>query len=593
MSRELNEIFSDEEEPDAPGELDDDERDPYGGGSRRADEFDDFIENDSSDDEDRRMGSGDELITRRRAGGRPVDSGNLGLKAGAMGDMDDIFGLAEYEDALVVEADTAEMEERTQDLQLKDVFEPSELQERLLTDEDNAIRWKDVPERFQLARAPFDGLAIGPEELYEEGSWITSTLLSSRRLDRHLEAPFTEAVRNVLRFFVVDDYEVPFVYHQRRDYLIHAVKIPRPPSYQDGDLQYDLQSEKLLFEKDLWAILELDLKFRAFLERRNAFKRLYQALLARLAIAEDPTVEERLGKSTMIDHIQDLLDYLHFHYHTQIRDLAASASAGPGPSHRRPGGRKTIFERIRQAKPYGLVKAFGINADQFAKNVDLGKKREFADDPVRLPHDLADDFTDYPDFPTGEQALAAAKMMLAEEIFTNPRMRHTLRLQWFTQSVIHINVTEKGVKDIDEYHQYYEFKYLRGQVLSAIARNPARYLKMLKAENDGLVEIVYELQDSGRLMRDLYDFIVSDNYSEVADAWNKERRDVVDAAMLKFSALFTKSLRDELRSACENEIANLVNQIYSKVGWPPFPSFLFLSFPFPAPLPRVLNLIPC
>jgi transcription elongation factor SPT6 len=179
---------------------------------------------------------------------------------------------------------------------------------------------------------------------------------------------------------------------------------------------------------------------------------------------------------------------------------------------------------------------------------------------------MADDFIDYPDFATGDQALSAAKKMLAEEIFTNPRMRYALRLRWFTQAVIHVNVTEKGVKQIDEHHQYYEFKYLKDQSLPAIAGNPARYLKMLKAESDGLVEIIYELQDSGRLIRDLYEFIVSDNYSEVADAWNRERREVIDMAMQKFESLFRKSLQDELRTACEDEIALAINSIYSKVG---------------------------
>jgi transcription elongation factor SPT6 len=561
-SRGLNDIFSDEE-LDAPGDLDDDERDMYGGNNRRADEFDGFIENDSSDDEDRRMGSGDELITRRRGGGRQVDTETLGLRAGAMGDMDDIFGLADYEDALVLETDTAEMEERTHELQLKDVFEPSELQERLLTDEDNVIRFRDEPERFQLARKPFEGLEITPEELIEEGNWIANTLLAKKRLDQDLEEPFTDAIRNVLRFFVIDNYEVPFVYHQRRDYLIHAVKIPRR-NYQEGDLQYDLHSERLLYEKDLWMILELDLKFKAFLEKRNNFKRLYESLKTKMGVEEDPMVEERLRLSTMTDHMQDLLDYVHFQYHTLIKDLAAADGSRAG--HRRPGAGKTMFERIRQGAVYGLVKAFGISSDQFSLNVQVGKKREFADDPDRLPYEMADDFIDYPDFATGDQALSAAKKMLAEEIFTNPRMRYALRLRWFTQAVIHVNVTEKGVKQIDEHHQYYEFKYLKDQSLPAIAGNPARYLKMLKAESDGLVEIIYELQDSGRLIRDLYEFIVSDNYSEVADAWNRERREVIDMAMQKFESLFRKSLQDELRTACEDEIALAINSIYSKVG---------------------------
>lgn len=504
------------------------------------------------------MGSGDETLPHRRGRGRQMDTETLGLRDGAMNDMDEIFGLGDYEDALMLETDTQEMEERTHDLQLKDVFEPSELKERLLTDEDNAIRYCDKPERFQISQKPFENLEILPEELVEEGNWIALTLLSKKHLDQDLQEPFTDAVRNVLRFFVIDNYEVPFVYHQRRDYLIHAVKTPRR-SFAEGEPQYDLHSTRLLYEKDLWAILELDLKFRAFLEKRNSFKKLYNDLKTKMGIEKDTIVEERLKQGTMIDHMQDLLDYLHFQYQTEIKGLKA------GNGHRRPGAGKTLYERIREGNVTGLVKAFGITAAQFAVNVQVGKKREFAEDPDRLPHEMADDFTDDSNFPTGDLALAAAKKMLAEEIFTNPAMRNALRMQWFTQSVIHVNVTEKGVKQIDEFHQFYEFKYLKDQTLSAIASNPARYLKMLKAESDGLVNIVYELQNHNRLISDLYEFIVSDNYSEVADAWNRERKEVVDMSMEKFAAMFQKNLRDELRTACEDEIAGTINAIYSKV----------------------------
>ncbi|KAI5788773.1 SH2 domain-containing protein [Pyronema domesticum] len=558
-SRGLNDIFSDDE-LDAPGDLDDDEREMYGGNNRRGDEFDDFIENDSSDDEDRRMGSGDERISRRRGAGRQVDPETLGLRAGAMNDMEDIFGLADYEDALVMADEAQEMEERTHDLQLKDVFEPSELQERLLTDEDNIIRNKDIPERFQLIRKPFENLEVSAEELHEEGTWIAHSLISKKRIDPDLEEPFIEAVRNVLRFLVVDNYEVPFISHQRKDYMIHAVKAPNR-NFREGEPEYTLLSQRLIWEKDCWGILDLDLKFRAFLEKRNSFKKTYNALRNKMGIPQDPMVEERLKQSTMPDQIQDLTDYLHFQYHTQLKDLQASDSASRG--HRRPGAGKTKFERIRLGRVYGLVRAFGITAEQFARNVEDSKKREFAEDPNRLPDVCADDYLDN-DFPTSQNALLAAKQMLAEEIVTNPRMRNSLRVQWFTQAVIHVNVTEKGVKQIDEQHQYYEFKYLKEQGLPAIAGNPARYLKMLKAESDGLVELVFELQETNRLTRDLYEYITSENYSEIAEAWNRERKDVVDIALKKFAQIFTKSLRDELRTACEDEIANAINEAYGK-----------------------------
>jgi transcription elongation factor SPT6 len=264
-ARELDNIS--DEEVDPPGDLDEDER-GYGV-DRRADGFGDFIETDESSDEGGRMGSGDERISRCQRGRRLVDTEVLGLGDGAMNDMGGIIGIADYEDALVLETDTADVEERAQDLQPKDVFEPSELQERLLTDEDNVIRWRDQenPSKTWLYR----------EDLLEDGSWIAQTLLVNKEIDPELEGPFIEAVRSVLKFLVVDNYEVPFIYQQRKDYLIHIIKIPRR-NFSDGELPYDLHTEKLLFEKDLWAILDLDLKFRAFLQKRYSFINLWSNL---------------------------------------------------------------------------------------------------------------------------------------------------------------------------------------------------------------------------------------------------------------------------------------------------------------------------
>lgn len=552
-------IFSDEE-LDAPGDLDDDERD-YGS-NRRADEFDGFIENDSSDDEERRMGSGDERIARRRSGhGRRVDADLLGLRDGAMNDMDEIFGLGDYEEALVLGDGMAEMEERTHELQLKDVFEPSELEERLLTDEDNAIRHRDEPERFQIARKPFRDLELTPEQLAEEARWIANALITKKDVADDLEEPFTEAVRRVLRFFIIDNYEVPFVYHQRRDYLIHVTKMHRR-TYVEGEPIYDLQTERMLHEKDLWLILDMDIKFRALVVRRNNLEKLYRSLKTHMKIEPDRMLEERIPAADQMESIQDLFDYIHFRYQSEVKDLAFVGESAT--ARRRPTVGKSVFERIRTGRVYGLVKAFGITPAQFATNVRSGKKREFAEDPNEFPHELADNFVDS-DFPTSTKAMDAARTMFVEEIYMNPVVREVVRKEWFTDAVIFIDATEKGVRLIDERHQYYSFKYLRNQPIESLARSPEKFLMMLKAENDGFVEIRFALYNPRRISGYLYDYIVSGGFSEIADAWNAERKKVVDRVMAKFSELFQAGLRDGLRTGCEEAVSENVTEAFTKV----------------------------
>jgi transcription elongation factor SPT6 len=146
--RDINNIFSDEEE--GGEDIDDDRRRPG------MDEFADFIEEDQFEDEiddDREVGQpGISIITQGLQA--------AGLDEQAEEDYRNAFGDGtDYDWALdLQEAQDAEEQGEGRELQLKDVFEPSQLAERMLTDEDNAIREMDVPERMQLARKPFKEL---------------------------------------------------------------------------------------------------------------------------------------------------------------------------------------------------------------------------------------------------------------------------------------------------------------------------------------------------------------------------------------------------------------------------------------------------
>lgn len=101
---------------------------------------------------------------------------------------------------------------------------------------------------------------------------------------------------------------------------------------------------------------------------------------------------------------------------------------------------------------------------------------------------------------------------------------------------------------------------------------------MMKAESDGLVEINIELQNEEGYTRRLYDYITSENVSDIADAWNKERKDVVDLAMAKFRVMFQKNVKDELRTACEDAVASECRRNYSKVNF--FLPFVFRVFAY-------------
>ncbi|KAK6418082.1 Transcription elongation factor spt6, partial [Oleoguttula sp. CCFEE 5521] len=227
-ARGVQDIFSDEEEG---GE-------GAGAGARArafggyGDEMDDFIEQDEFPDEDgERLRDDLEIRQPSKSGYTSLQKlKESGLTEAEQEDIMGAFGEGnEFEWALAVEKDImADEADSGRPTELKDVFEPSQLKEKMLTPEDDLIRMTDVPERFQLARKPYkDIMDLTEEEQIErsaeEAKWISNIMYprQGRRLD-NLREPFEQAVAKVLHFMNVENLEPPYIFQNRKDYLIHT-----------------------------------------------------------------------------------------------------------------------------------------------------------------------------------------------------------------------------------------------------------------------------------------------------------------------------------------------------------------------------------
>ncbi len=552
----VNDIFaSDDEEEQAeyarrPGRID--RRDAR-------DEFDDFIEEDVfSDEEQQRQREDEEVARPNRRGFTDLNFADVaGLDDQALEDLRAAFGDGHDYDFALEKEDEDEEAEAAKDkrLDLKDVFEPSQLVEKLLTDDDNLIRHTDEPERHQLARKPYRHVELSEDEFKEEARWISDLMIPRRDLDQDLREPFQNCIAQVLEFLVRDDFEVPFIMANRKDYLIHVTQKVLGRD-REGNLETESRPERLIEQKDLWDIYEHDLKFRALVERRQSLRKTYEDLKS-TNIPSDSMFEELLPQAATMEELQDLQDYLYFQYASQIKDIAlTSTNQTNGASmSRKSAASRSVYEEIRASKAYGIVRAFGISANAFAQNAAKEGVRTYAEDQTDSPEDLADSLIDE-EFPTGSRALTAGRRMYVEELVMSPRFRKIVRANVYMTGVVDCHRTEKGLKKIDEQHPYYEFKYLQNQDFRTIAANPAMYLKMLKAEEEGLIEVKVRLQTHDTYKKQLFKHIETDNYSSVADAWNRERRDVVSAALDKVMVIMGRLAKENLKTQCETEISN-------------------------------------
>ncbi|KAF2861338.1 transcription elongation factor SPT6 [Piedraia hortae CBS 480.64] len=563
-SRPVDNIFSDDDEGDAgrtrPG---------YG------DDLDDFIEADEFPDEEQGDMDDDLGIRAPKRGGFASirDLEDSGLGEAELEDMRAAFGEGdEFGWALEVEA---RLNDETADpdkpLELKDVFDPSQLEDRMLTEEDNIIRLTDVPERFQIARKTYQDLkelGLSEQELQlrhqEEAAWMAKLLFPRKQLAPELRDPFEQAIKKVLEFMNIDEFEPAFIFHNRKDYLIHSEHVPTTPDPSRPDAPaYTIKAEKLLTQNDLWDILDYDLKFRMFCEKRENVQRSVELLKEAAPDFDDPVFDNLLPLATQIEDITDLQDYLNFQYSSYLREINMAKAEAQGTQKRAQGSR-VVWEMVRSGPAYHLVRAFGIKPDDLARNLDRSAPHQYTEDPDVRPDDMADTLVQAPDYKTGEEVLNAAKGMFQMEITRSPRIRRYLRKIYYEKLVFDVHRTEKGLKQIDEDHAYYEFKYLRNwEARTFLLERPELFLKMIKAESEGLVQVGVRLQGERQLKEDLHRAVKSDNFSEVADAWNSLRMECVDKAMAKLHDIISQGVKDNIKNECENAIAARCRKAYT------------------------------
>ncbi|KAF1917757.1 SH2 domain-containing protein [Ampelomyces quisqualis] len=557
-ARGVDDIFSDDE-------VNEDVDEPRRSGLN---EFDDFIEDDQFEDEiedDRDVTQpGINLITQGLQA--------AGLDEGAEEDYRAAFGDGtDYDWALDMQE--AEEEEQTgegKELQLKDVFEPSQLQERLLTDEDNVIRETDIPERLQLARKPFKDLELTPENmqlrLTEEAQWITTLLWPKKDLIGYFKGPFQKAVHRVLEFINIEDYEVPFIFNHRKDYLIHAPGDSDDQDDADNPPPNDVRPERLLNQGDLWEVFDLDLKFRAFAEKRDALRQNYENVRSVYPEIVDTEIEDLSDKAITIEEIQELQDYLHYRYSQEILEVRQETNG----TQKRANNARSFYDKLRTGKASQFVQAIGITPEDFAKKAEgTFRGAQVIDDPPYQVQEYADHLAEAPE--TGATLLRSARILFVQDLHMSSRLRRFLRGSFYQNAQIDCIRTDKGARKISEDHPYYEFKYLRRQTFMDLHGRPDLFLKMLKAESEGLVQVQISMANYDEFKRRLHTKIVSDGVSEVSDSWNSLRRELLDEALDKLQKIIANGVKETLRARCEDELASRAREsYYNKLDQAPY-----------------------
>lgn len=530
----------------------------------RGGEFDDFIEDDLSEDEvDRVQREQQERLRASRGTGRQeLTAANVGMDEDAYQDVLDVFGNGEdYLDALQSDESDGEQEIEKDALDLKTIFEPSDLQSRMLTDADEIIRMTDEPERMQIARGLYREMQLDEEDFDWLCVWvheqIWDTFVREKRENPNertkdnpnLQELHQKAIKDVLTFYTREVLEVPYIWNHRREYL--ECKDESSVDVADGQRGVI----QLISIDHLWRIVHLEVKFRSIVEKRDSLKKTVAALEVTDEIFSDRIRNEEI--SSMQD-VVDLHDYIYFTYFENIRDLQAGQTKS---GFKRPASKIATYERLKKSGIYSLVRAFGLTAHQFAENVASNTKRHYAEDPEQHPEDLAlsvigAEITD------AEAALARARDLYVQELIHDPLVRKAMRTSYQELAEFSISPTERGIKQIDEFHPYYAFKYAQQLSVEQFKHAPSMFLQILKAEEDGLIKVEISLHQAEHVISGISEFMTSDSVSAIAEEWNTQRRNVCRQMFQEYGSSCSRFMIEELRANSENALASTCRANY-------------------------------
>jgi transcription elongation factor SPT6 len=333
-------------------------------------EFNDFIEDDEDNDDEDNRDRHDARKQERQGRTHPPPPMAAARLTGGVDQVHDIADIFHDRDGQEFGwALDEEEEEETRPLggidSLKEVFEPGELQAKMMTDQDEEIRILDVPERMQLAWIAHD-IKADPtiaakdpyptyveEDVMRETAFIVKKLLHDPAL-AFIADQLEELVRITLKFFYKERLEVPFIHAHRRDYFS----------------RFEMEQETCLLSRDhLWAIWDYSMQFRA-LKRRK------QVLLERCARLATPDMyaHDMVQSATTFEELEDVGYYLRIHYASELR---SNTSVKKTDAY--------ITERLKKIATGGILQAFGLSAQEFGENMLAGVKARFVKDVQSTP----------------------------------------------------------------------------------------------------------------------------------------------------------------------------------------------------------------
>ncbi|KAJ2709005.1 Transcription elongation factor spt6, partial [Coemansia spiralis] len=438
-------------------------------------------------------------------------------------ELQDIFGTGE-EYAFAMDVPVSE-QEALRGKTLADVFEPAELEAKMMTQKDEDIRATDIPERMQMRATDAEFLRpLTEDEIEEETTWVVQQLhawLTRRESVRaqgstegawgasaataaaaadepvlfqyadFANERFLAAVLSVLKLLSQDFYEVPYIARHRREVFV------TPIGDDSGAQGEEAPTREWLSMEDLWKLYDFDMQFRGFLSSRRQLHNTVRRLkgegtdgVQAISSDDEAYVTELAAAATSVEAIADVAEWLQAQYASVFRGWAQERA---GFKRVRNVGITEQAERDGTAR---LIAQAGMSGRQIGDNASSPGRhapQPGATEPLEAARELVG-----MDFASPDAALRAGTAAYAQMIALDPQVRRFVRAYCDEHACVIARPTDKGLREIThDDHPALPFKFLRQKPAAAFAGS-AQFMELEKAAADGLVRMEFSLSGDYR-----------------------------------------------------------------------------------------------
>nr|XP_027201261.1 transcription elongation factor SPT6-like [Dermatophagoides pteronyssinus] len=270
--------------------------------------------------------------------------------------------------------------------------------------------------------------------------------------------------------------------------------------------------------------------------------------------------------------------------------------------------KKDTYSFCRDSGIGRLASKFGLTPEQFGEHItESYHKHEIEQHPIN-PLEAAQEYLNKC-FDTPDKVLQAATFMVGKQLSCDPLVRKTVRQMFYERATVTVRPTKKGKKEIDESHQCYSMKYLKQKPISSFSNE--QFLQLNMGKNDGLVDIIIELDDNSttsssmqkhhssttmssssssmlnnnnndskafkQYLEEIKYLYQRDEFSKNVQDWNDQRTKALDIALNRFlypfllKELTTKILTESQHTIIQNCADKLAS--YLSIG-PYIPAFI-------------------